>query len=343
MIGFSIKLLSQVKPPFLPFMPRRRFSVTAAFRLLLAALCCFGFGNLSTQAEFPEKPIKIIVPTNAGGEVDTMARIFQRAFQEHDILPVKTVVVNLPGAGGTIGTRKIKESPADGYTIGLWTPGIVTSKAMGIARYDHTAFEIIGRTGYSDLGFGVQTDSEYQSIQQLVDVSKASPKSVQVATNIGLPVHLIPLMFAESAGIEFKFIQIGGGAKRLGSIMGGHTDMAMFSLLAFIQYKDTGIKPLVVLSPERSPLMPDVPTAREIGVDLVMRDTRIWLAPQGTPPDRLAYIENALRKAMDLPSVKEEFKALGIHSTFGDAAELQPFLDDMLERVTPLVAKARGR
>ncbi len=317
-------------------------SINALVRAM-ACLGCLGALHLGVRGEFPEKPIKIIVPTNAGGEVDTMARIFQRALQEHDLLPVKTVVVNLPGAGGTIGTRKIKESPPDGYTIGLWTPGIVTSKAMGIARYDHTAFEIIGRTGYSDLGFGVQSDSKYQSIQQLIDASKSNPKSVQVATNIGLPVHLIPLMFAESAGIDFKFIQIGGGAKRLSSIMGSHTDMAMFSLLAFIQYKDTGIKPLVLLSPERSPLMPDVPTAREIGVDLVMRDTRIWLAPKGTPPDRIAIIENALREAMKLPDVEAEFKNLGIHSTFGDAAELQPFLDDMLERVTPLVAKARGR
>lgn len=315
-----------------------RFLKPFVYAIALASL------SLAANADsFPERPIKIIVPTNAGGEVDTMARIFQRAFQENDLLPVKTVVINLPGAGGTLGTRKIKDSPADGYTIGIWTPGIVTSKAMGIAKYDHTAFEIIGRTGYSDLGFGVNSDSEFDSIQTLIEQSKTEPRSVQVATNIGLPVHLIPLMFAESAGIDFKFIQIGGGSQRLSSILGEHTDMAMFSLLAFIQYQGAGIKPLVVLSEERTPLFPDVPTAREIGIDLVMRDTRIWLAPKGTPPERIALIAQALRQAMELPEVKQEFKSLGVHTTFGDAAELQPFLDNMLERVTPLVAKARGR
>ena len=320
---------------------RRRF--TRALKPLGLALAIAGFPILAQADGYPERPIKIIVPTNAGGEVDTMARIFQRAFQENHLLPVKTVVVNLPGAGGTLGTRRIKESSPDGYTIGIWTPGIVTSKAMGIAKYDHTAFEIIGRTGYSELGFGVNSDSDIDSIQALIEQSKANPKSIQVATNIGLPVHFIPLMFAESAGIEFKFIQIGGGSKRLGSILGGHTDMAMFSLLAFIQYKDTGIKPLVILSEERTPLLPDVPTAREIGIDLVIRDTRIWLAPKGTPPERVARIAEALRQAMELPKVKEEFESLGIHCSFGDAAELQPFLDDMLQRVTPLIAKARGR
>jgi putative tricarboxylic transport membrane protein len=320
--------------------PRRIVDVSALF---LIATVLFALSQTTRADSFPDRPIKIIVPTNAGGEVDTMARIFQRAFQENDLLPVKTVVVNQPGAGGTLGTRKIKESRPDGYTIGLWTPGIVTSKAMGIAKYDHTAFEIIGRTGYSDLGLGVKSDSDIDSIQALIDQSKANPRSIQVATNIGLPVHFIPLMFAESAGIDLKFIQIGGGSQRLTSILGGHTDMAMFSLLAFIQFRDTGLKPLVVLSEERAPLFPDVPTAREIGVDLVMRDTRIWLAPKGTPPERIELIAQALRQAMESPEVKREFKSLGIHSTFGDAAELQPFLDNLLERVTPLVAKARGR
>ncbi|MDG2253402.1 MAG: tripartite tricarboxylate transporter substrate binding protein [Opitutaceae bacterium] len=318
-------------------------NATRPSKLLVWAIAAIGLALAANADSYPERPIKIIVPTNAGGEVDTLVRIFQRAFQENDLLPVKTVVVNMPGAGGTLGTRKIKDSRADGYTIGVWTPGIVTSKAMGIAKYDHSAFEIIGRTGYSDLGFGVNSDSKFNSIQELIELSKANPKSLQVATNIGLPVHLIPLMFAESAGTDFKFIQIGGGSKRLSSILGGHTDMAMFSLLAFIQYKDAGIKPLVVLSEQRTSLFPDVPTAKEIGVDLVMQDTRIWLAPKGTPRERIELIATALRTAMELPEVKKEFKTLGIHTTFGDAAELQPFLDNMLRRVTPLVAKARGR
>ncbi len=310
---------------------------------LALSLFTLSFAVFARSEDFPKRPIKIIVPTNAGGEVDAMARIFQRNLQKSKLLPVKTVILNLPGAGGTLGTRKLKESPPDGYTIGLWTPGIVTSKAMGIVDFDHTAFEIIGRTGYSQLGFGVKSDSKFNSIETILSQSKAKPNSVQVATNIGLPVHLIPLMFAESAGIEFKFIQIGGGAKRLSSILGGHTDMAMFSLLAFIQHESSGIKPVVILSEERDPLLPGVPTARELGVDLVMQDTRIWLAPKGTPPERLEVIRTALRQAMKLPEIVKEFKTLGIHNTFGDAAELQPFLDNMLERSTPLVAKARNQ
>ena len=111
-----------------------------------------------TSAEWPEKPIKLILPTNAGGETDGLARLLQRAIAEKRLLPEKIVVVNLPGAGGTIGTRKLKESEPDGYTVGIWHSGIVTSKAMGIVDYDHNDFELICMSGYTELLLGVVED-----------------------------------------------------------------------------------------------------------------------------------------------------------------------------------------
>lgn len=318
------------------------FATGAKQKLLLAGILVLTITAGSTWAEFPEKPIKIIVPTNTGGEVDTLARIFQRAFQKNNILPVKAVVVNIDGAGGTIGTRRLKDSPADGYTIGLWTPGIVTSKAMGIVKYDHTDFAVIGRSGYSKIGLGVLGSSRFDSIETLIAESKTDPRSVKIATNIGLPVHLTPLMFAEGAGIELNFIQTGGGSKRLASILGKHTDLSLFSLLEFIKYESTGLKPLVFLSEERSPQFPDTPIAKDIGVDLVVSDSRIWLAPKGTPSDRIEFITNALKRVMALPEIKNEFESLGIHNEFGGPEVVHEFLDNIRERVTPIVAKARN-
>jgi tripartite-type tricarboxylate transporter receptor subunit TctC len=295
------------------------------------------------RAEYPEQPIKVIVPTNTGGEVDTMARIFQQAFQEHELLPAKLAVINLPGAGGTLGSRRIKESAPDGYTIGICTPGIVTSKAMGIVDFDHNDFEIIGGTGHSSLGLGVLESSKFPSIESLISQAKESPGSIKVATNIGLPVHLVPMMFAEEVGIEFRFIQSGGGSKRLASILGKHTDLSMFSLLELIRYKDSGIRPLVFLSEERVQPFPETPTARELGADVVTRDTKVWIAPKGTPPDRVRRIAKALRQAMSHPEVAERFANLGIRSHFAEEAEMRSFLEDMRKKVTPIVAKARNR
>jgi len=317
------------------FLSPRKFAPIAVIAAFATASALF--------AAFPEKPIKIIVPTNAGGEVDTLARIFQRAFEEEKLLPKKTVVINLPGAGGVIGTRKIKESPADGYTIGVWHPGIITSKLMGTAKFDHTAFDIIAWTGTSDVGLVTKSGSKLKSARDLVTYSKAEPKSIKVATNIGLPVHFYPLLFANTADIEFRFIQIGGGAKRLAAILGEHTDIALFSTPGMVAFRESGVEPLLIFGEERNPLLPEIPTAKELGYDLTLKDTRLWLAPKGVPLDRIEIIRTAIAQAIETEHVKENFKTLGMAREFGDASTIVPVLETLSQRLAPLVAKARQR
>ena len=139
----------------------------AAAGLLVLALTAF--------ADYPERPIKVIVPTDPGGSIDTVARTLARVIGENDWLSEKMVVVNQPGAGGTIATRRIKDAPDDGYTIGLWHQGLVTSKAMGIVDYDHTAFEILCSSGYSEVGIGTGPKSRIKTYDDLLPESKRAP------------------------------------------------------------------------------------------------------------------------------------------------------------------------
>ena len=111
---------------------------------LLLPIALFILVSEPLVQSFPDKPIRVIVPTEAGGGHDTIARIFQRAIQEKALLPEKLVIVNIPGAGGAVGTRKIKDAPNDGYTIGIWNPNaLISAKLMGITQYDHNDYEII--------------------------------------------------------------------------------------------------------------------------------------------------------------------------------------------------------
>ncbi len=307
---------------------------------LLFAVRLTGLNSLT--AALAEKPMEVILPTNAGGETDGLVRLLQRGIAEKKLLSQKMVVVNLPGAGGTLGTRKIKQAKPDGYTIGLWHSGIVTSKAMGIVDFDHNDFELICMSGYTELLLGVTEKSPFKSIEGLLDAARAKPRSVKVSTNIGLPVHLIPLLFAEEAGVEFRFIQTGGGAPRLTSLLGGHSDMTMLSTMAFINFRESGLKPLVTFSGERDPLFPNVPTAKEIGVDVELVEIRVWLAPKGTPEPVLNTIRTAIQTVMQDPEISGEMKKLGVVPKFGGKEVAQPMLDVLLEKVTPLVGKARN-
>lgn len=308
----------------------------------LAAAAVFALsGGAYAQSDYPSEPLRIIVPTNAGGSVDALARIFQREIDAMGLYP-SVVVINQPGAGGTVGTRAIKDADPDGYTIGLWSPGIITSKAMGVVDFDHTAFTVLGGTGLTEIGMGVLDDSPYKTPADLIEASKAEPNSVVVATNIGLPVHFIPLMFAEEAGIELKMVQIGGGAKRLASILGGHTDTALFSVSEFQQFAESGLRPLFLYSEERDPSLPDVPTAKESGVNLSISVFREWLAPAGLEPEVAAQLEETLKAVVAKEDVLAELNDMGIDPTWLPAEEVAARLDEMNARTEPLVAQARA-
>lgn len=312
----------------------------ALLAVALASLVATAAVPASAQ-DYPNRPLRIIVPTDPGGDIDTIARAFQREFEEQKMFP-SVVVLNQPGGGGTVGTRALRDAPADGYTIGLWNPGIITSKAMGVVDYDHTAFEILGGSGAAATGLGLKTDAPYADMQAVVDKLKAEPGSITFATNIGLPVHFVPMMFGEAAGIDFRFAQIGGGSQRLASILGGHTDISMFSVSEFLRFAESGIRPLMLFSAERDERLPDVPTATELGFDFVREDGRIWLAPKGVPEAQLTYLRDAIAKVLEDEEVKQSFVSLGLSPVYQPPEQVQADLDKMLTDALPLVEKARS-
>ncbi|HCR31258.1 MAG TPA: hypothetical protein DIV79_14715 [Opitutae bacterium] len=312
------------------------FTLNRAIRTIagIFALIATAFGN------YPERPIKVIVPTDPGGSIDTVARTLARVIEENDLLSKKMVIVNQPGAGGTIATRRIKDSPNDGYTIGLWHQGLVTSKAMGIVDYDHTAFEILCSSGYSEVGIGTGPKSRIKSYDDLLPESKRSP--IKFSTNIGLPVHVAPMIFAEESGVSFRFIQAGGGSQRLASVIGGHTELGVFSSLDFSNFKDAGIRPILFFTEARIDLFPDTPTALEKGIDFQYRTQYLWIAPKGTHPDILDTLKIVLKEAAENPKTVSYFETLGMISRFEQSEVIQTALNKIRDRAIPVIEQMRN-
>ena len=297
--------------------------------------------SLTAFADYPERPIKVIVPTDPGGSIDTVARTLARVIGENDWLSEKMVVVNQPGAGGTIATRRIKDAPDDGYTIGLWHQGLVTSKAMGIVDYDHTAFEILCSSGYSEVGIGTGPKSRIKTYDDLLTESKRSP--IKFSTNIGLPVHLAPMIFANESGVSFRFIQAGGGSQRLASVMGGHTELSVFSSLDFSNFKEAGIRPIVFFTEERVDIFPNTPTALEKGIDFQYQTQYFWITPKGVSSEILDTLEIALEKASEDPETTSYFKTLGLISRFEQSEAIQTSLNKIRDRAAPVIEQMRNK
>ncbi len=310
-----------------------------------AGLMPFGL-TPAKAAGYPEKPIRTIIPIAPGGQTDVVFRLLQATIDKQKLLPQPLVVINNAAAGGAAGTRQVKESEPDGYTIGVFHMGLLTAPAMAVVDYDHSAFELIGQIGRTQVGIGCMASSRFKSIKDVIAEAKSKPETITVAMNIGLLPHFVPLMFQQDAKISFRYVQAGGGAVRLKSLLGNHTDLSMFSGPEFLLFKEQGLRPLVMFSDTRVPELPDVPTAKEIGVGTVFEERVIAFAPKGTPKDRLDVVAKALKASMDDPEIDARYKGLGIDRVFIDGPKLKQILDGLkgpINKVGDTVKSAKAQ
>ena len=265
----------------------------------------------SLQGDYPSKPITVIVPFAAGGGSDVFVRIFQNAIRKNNLCPQPIVIKNIAGAGGTIGSRSAKNATPDGHTILCLHDGIYTAQHYGNADWGPDNFEPIAATGRSGVVVAVEEDSPYTSLNELMEEAKDRPYQLVYGTNLGAPNHYSALFLQNGkSGAKFRFTQTGGGAKRLAQLKGGHIDLTGFSVAEYQQFKDAGIKALASLGEERESSFPNLTTALEQEVRATHDLMQFWWAPQNTPPERIAYLQNLLAEAMATREIKESFQNL---------------------------------
>ncbi|MBK1879752.1 tripartite tricarboxylate transporter substrate-binding protein [Pelagicoccus mobilis] len=255
----------------------------------------------------------MIIPFSAGGGSDTFARIIVQAIREENLLQQPIVVINVNGASGTIGSRRVKNARPDGYTIMMLHDAIFTAKHTGLTSYGAEAFAPIAATGEVDLVLTVQEDSPFNSLSELVEYASQKPDELVYGTAIGSPTHIMGLLLEEEHGTaKFRYTQAGSGSQRIVALNGGHIDLSPFSVEEYLRYESTGIKALAVFSEKRHPNIPSVPTAKEQGFDLNAGIRNFWWAPKGTPQEHIDTIAAVLAKAMATEYVREKLDASAI-------------------------------
>lgn len=252
-------------------------------------------------AEYPEKPIEVIIPYGAGGNSDTSGRILINAMRK--VMGADFAPINVTGAGGTVGTAQMAASAPDGYTIGYNPIATVTIQPhLRPVPYDNTSFEPICMIADNPTSITVAPDSPYNSIDDLVAAAKSGEKIVAVGGAPGSMPHITQAAFANAYGLKFIYLPAGGGGKAAKAILGGE---ATFAGDVSAMEKVHGLKTLAVAANERVEGLPDVPTFKELGQDVVVT---IWFglfAPAGTPDDVLDKLSDACGMAVQ----DEEFLA----------------------------------
>lgn len=274
---------------------------TWIFSILLIALHSLpqALSDTPTSNNWPTRPVKVVVPFGAGGGSDTFARQLIRAIEKQQLLGQPMIVINVGGAGGTIGSRRVRQARPDGYTMLMLHEGMLTARYAGKAAYGPEAFEAVAGTGRIGVVVTVNQNSEIQDFKTLMKQVKNQPGSLNFAANLGAPSHFIGLMMEKSnPGSQFNFVQYGGGADRYGAIMGDHAQLSIFSVEEYLRYKDGGLKALAVFSKERHPAIPKVATALEQGFDVDCTNMHFWWMPKGTPQHIQSKMAHVIQQAM---------------------------------------------
>lgn len=257
------------------------------------------------EGSYPRKPIKVVVPFGPGGDSDTFARIMQKAIRDQELLPEPLVILNVPGAGGTIGSRRVRDAAPDGYTILNLHEGIYTSKYSGRVSFGPEVFRPVAATASSNLVICVREDSSFESLADLLKEASEKPDSILFGMAQGTPTHFAGRRLEKAGGeASFRMVASGGGAKRRNDLVGEHIDVTPFSLAEYMGFKDGGVRAVAYLAPERHPDLPEVPTAREMGFEVVMPHVHYWWVPKGTPDKVVNKLADVLEAAMQTVYLK---------------------------------------
>ncbi|MBI4184955.1 MAG: tripartite tricarboxylate transporter substrate binding protein [Proteobacteria bacterium] len=275
---------------------------TPSVRLLAVALSLAALAT-AAEAAYPERPINLIVPFDAGGGTDVMARTFAPYVEKHLGSGASIVIVNKPGAAGLIGYTEVATAKPDGYTIGAFNlPGGITLYIQGTARYSLDSFDPVANLIDDPQMFIVHKNSPFKTMGDLVSYAKASPGVLTIGFGgVGATGHLSLLFVQGLPGLaDFKFIIVpfSGGTQTRAALLGQHIAVSNQSVSEMASYAKEGqVRVLGVQSGERSPFLPDTPTLKEQGIDIAYGASRGFLAPKGVDAAILARLSEAIGKA----------------------------------------------
>jgi tripartite-type tricarboxylate transporter receptor subunit TctC len=287
-----------------------RMTVRAIATAALVALAPSAFAQ-----DYPTRPITLIVPYAAGGGNDVMARIV--ADKMSALLHQPIVIENRGGAGGSIATRQVAHADPDGYTLGLGGTGTLAidpTLYQNVGYDPRKDFAPVGLIATSALVVLVNPEIPAKTIPELIALAKREPGKLNYASaGVGSGIHLGAELFAAMAGIKLTHIPYKGSAPALTDLIGGHVAIYFSSLPPAIGLvKDGKVRALAVTGPQRSTILPDLPTVAEAGLPGYTAVLHYGIvAPAGTPPRIVNFLSAALRKALGDADLRQRIAADG--------------------------------
>jgi tripartite-type tricarboxylate transporter receptor subunit TctC len=298
--------------------------------------------------DYPSRPITVIVPFPAGGASDVVARIVTN--QMAKVLTQSIIVENIGGAGGTLGSARVAAATPDGYTLLAAAMGshVAAPVLTPNVKYDPVVdFVPIGISAHSPAVVIARKDFPAKDLKEFVAVLRQQGGELKEAHGgIGASSHMACLLFTAEIGAKPTLVAYRGSGPALNDLMGGHVDFLCEQSVSVAEQVLAGsVKAYAVSAAERLAMLPDVPTAKEAGVNYEMSIWAGLFAPKGVPPEVIAKLADALDRALDEPTVHERLTELG--GSAPAKAERSPaafdrFVRSEIARWAPILAASRA-
>ncbi len=315
-----------------------------ARRTLITGLAAFAGACAAPPANaqsYPNRPLRIIVPTPAGGPVDVMARLLANALPP--LLGQNVIIENRAGAGNTLGSRVAVAADPDGYTL-------IVSAASGLVispmvyrnpGYDETSFTPIALIAETPQVLVAYPGAPFKTVAELVAYAKAHPGALNYSTGgTGTLPHLTAELFKKLSGTDIVHVPYKGGGPALADVVGGQVQMTFDTIGTSLQFvRDGRLRALAISNPTRLPELPDIPTMPELGYAGI--NSGAWFAllgPPRLPAAIVARLNQATNDALKAPAMLEALARLGSQPRGGSPADLARHMKSEHEKWGPVVA-----
>ncbi len=297
------------------------------------------------SAQYPNKPIRLVVPYPTGGAPDILARIFSEKAQ----LGQPVVVDNKPGAGGNIGTEIVAKAPNDGYTLEM---GTVNTHSINGALYKNMQHDMVkdfapvSLIAYTPNLLVVNVNLPVKNVQELIAYARANPNKLSYGSpGIGSSIHISGELIQTMTGIKMTHVPYKGRQFAIPDLLGGSIQLMFDNMPSSLPLAREGkLRALGQTGARRSPAAPDVPTIAEQGVPGY--DVMSWFAmfaPAGTPKEVVARIHAEALRVFKLPDVQEKLKTLGLDPVLSTPEELGKYQADEVVKWARVVKESGAK
>ena len=288
--------------------------------------------------DFPgNKQVSLIVPYSAGGASDTVARIYASELEQS--LGTSIVVSNVTGASGAIGLEQVRNSNPDGYTIAYMPVESTMLKALGFTDLSTDDFRFIGRAMTIPAAVTVRADAPWDTFEDFVNYAKEHPGEIQVGNSgTGSIWHIAAASIEKECGVQFTHVPFDGAAPAVAALLGGNIQAVTVSPSEVKNNVDSGdFKVLCVLGESRSSVVPDVPTAQELGIDITIQGWGGFAVPKDTPQAVIDILEKASETAINSDSVKKTLADRGYEHAYLSGSDMDQKASEELAYYSELI------